>query len=325
MDGVTTPIVVGFDVEPDGLDIPRRERPPWRGFERTLELSKIVRGRLETELGEPVRFSWFLRMDPQIADVYGSPTWVVEEYGPALERLRREGDELGLHPHALRWDERRGGWLTDTADQGWVEQCVRESFGSFRNAIGIQCRVHRFGDRYMSSALVAVLREIGVAVDLTLEPGRGPALSPTITEPVPDMTGIPRVPYQPHPADYRRPVKKLGPDGLWMLPLASANPDRALPAWRRAGRRLRHAGKPRHRPILLWAPWPSELLWDIVARDVEAGELLVLPFVVRADTLLEPAWAERFEAHMLALAHHRLGRSARLVTPSAAMWLSRPM
>jgi hypothetical protein len=130
--GMTTPIVVGFDVEPDGLDIPRRERARWRGFERAYELTGALRGRLETALGAPVSFSWYLRMDPQIADVYGTPLWVAETYSRELDALRAAGDELALHPHALRWDDSRDGWLTDSGNAAWVEECVRVSFDTFR-------------------------------------------------------------------------------------------------------------------------------------------------------------------------------------------------
>ncbi len=102
-----------------------------------------------------------------------------------------------------------------------------------------------------------------------------------------------------------------------MFPLTSANPDPALSIWRRGGRRLRHVGQPLHRPVLLWAPWSSTVLWDIVARDVESKALTALPFAIRADTLLNDEWASDFEAHMAALADHRLGREVVFTTPSA--------
>ena len=312
------PVTIVFDVEPDGLDIPRQERRRWTGFERAHEIVTELRPRLSDALGTPVRFGWCLRMDPQIADVYGSSTWVADTYGRELDGLRAEGDELALHPHALRWDAATDGWIIDNANEAWVEDCVRSAFDAFAQAFGEPCRVNRFGDRHISDPLIALLRSLGVSVDMTLEPGRPSAMTSALTAPIPDQRTIPRVPYQPDPADFRRASTTQSVDGLWMLPLASADPDPALPVWRRIGRRLRHRGEPMHRPVLLWAPWPSEVLWDIVARDVEARALTALAFAVRVDTLLNTAWADCFRDHMLALPVHRLGRSVSLTTPILA-------
>ena len=169
----------------------------------------------------------------------------------------------------------------------------------------------------MSNAVTRLLRDLDVSVDLTLEPGRGAVSEANISEPIPDQTDAPRRPFHPDPADFKRPTTDTGDDDLWMFPLTSANPDRALPVWRRGGRRVRHVGQPLHRPVLLWAPWPSKVLWDIVARDVESKALTVLPFMIRVDTLLNDKWAGDFEAHLTALADHRLGREVVFTTPSA--------
>ncbi len=313
------PIVVGFDVEPDGLDIPRRERRAWTGFERTLEVIDQLRPRLEDALRAPVAFSWHLRMDPQIEEVYGSASWVADAYGVQLDKLRAAGDELGLHPHALRWDDRRNGWLAAIDDEPWVQECVRVSFDAYRAAFGQPCRSHRYGDSYMGTEIVAIIRELGATSDLTVEPGR-PAHDMSSTErPLSAQFGVPRTPYQPDPADYTLALPRPQPGGLWVLPLASVNPDPALPAWRRLARRARHRGMPMHRPALLWAPWPTTLLWDLARADVDRGLLSVLPFMVRADTLLNPEWAASFKGHLMALAKHPLAARARLRTPSAVV------
>jgi hypothetical protein len=171
----------------------------------------------------------------------------------------------------------------------------------------------------MGDEIVEVIRELGARADLTVEPGRPAHAMSSTPGPVPDQFRAPRTPYQPDPADYLSAMPQSSSDGLWILPLASVDPDAALPPWRRLGRRVRHRGRPRHRPLLLWSPWPSELLWDLVEADVDAGQLSVLPFIVRADTLLNPAWSERFESHLLALAEHPFGRRVELTTPSVAV------
>ena len=95
------PVLLSFDVEPDEIEV-GVDAPPWLGFERLLERVKPLRDDLAVATGRPVRFDWFLRMDPQIAEAYGSAAWVVDRFGADLARLRSEGDLVGLHPHALR-------------------------------------------------------------------------------------------------------------------------------------------------------------------------------------------------------------------------------
>ena len=95
------PVILCFDVEPDDIEV-ATDAPPWVGFERLLELAPRWREQLAGATGRPVRFDWFLRMDPQIAEAYGSSSWVVDRYGRDIEGLRAAGDLIGLHPHMLR-------------------------------------------------------------------------------------------------------------------------------------------------------------------------------------------------------------------------------
>ena len=94
------------------------------------------------------RFCWFLRMDPQVKLLHGSAAWVVERYGVQIERLRRAGDEVGLHTHA--WRRVGEEWVIDHGDQGWVNECVQVSFDAYESAFGHPCRSFRFGDHWIA-------------------------------------------------------------------------------------------------------------------------------------------------------------------------------
>ena len=228
MTETTTPIVFAIDVEPDDPEFPPGSTEPWLGFERCVDLFGDIRDSLTRATGSPVRLSWFLRMDPQIERGYGTATWAADRYATQFELLRQSGDEIGLHTHAWRWDEGGSRWIADLADEPWVEDCTRASFEAYRVAFGERCRAHRAGDRFMSNALLAVLRELDVEVDLTVEPGmRGVpmARSRPHTANIPDMAAVPRVPYFPSSTDWRRPESdQPAADGLLMLPLTSADP-----------------------------------------------------------------------------------------------------
>jgi hypothetical protein len=138
--------------------LPPENPSGWRGFELLADRSDGLRERLAALTGQPARFTWFLRMDPQIAEAYGDPGWVARRYQGALEGLRERGEALGVHPHAWRWDRDRRMWFADHADRSWVSRCVDMSFATFADRFGTPPAHHRFGSRYVSEAVLGAGR-----------------------------------------------------------------------------------------------------------------------------------------------------------------------
>src|SRR4051794_15451026 len=77
------PVVLCIDVEPDPRVLDPATTPPWDGFERLIERLPALRQRLAEATGKPAAFTWALRMDPQVAEAFGSPSWLAEKYGDA--------------------------------------------------------------------------------------------------------------------------------------------------------------------------------------------------------------------------------------------------
>jgi hypothetical protein len=166
-----TPVVLCVDVEPDPRVFDRADPVDWAGFERLMERIAALRERLSEATGKPAAFTWFLRMDPQVAETWGSPIWPAEKYGDTLTALTEQGDELGLHTHFWRWGSRADEWFADYQDPGWAEHCVTMGLESFETAFGRGCTAHRGGDHFLSGALLSILSAYGVKVDLSVEPG----------------------------------------------------------------------------------------------------------------------------------------------------------
>ena len=124
---MTIPVVLCIDVEPDPRVVNRSTPEPWRGYELSQQYIADLRARATAVTGEPANFSWFLRMDPQVAESYGSASWVADRYADHLTSVREEGDEIGLHPHAWRWLPAEKTWTQDFGDERWVEHCVTHS------------------------------------------------------------------------------------------------------------------------------------------------------------------------------------------------------
>lgn len=199
------PIVLCVDVEPDARLVDRANPVDWAGFERFLTKLPALRELLVALTGAPPRFTWFLRMDQQIAETWGSHRWVADRYGADLAALEAEGDELGLHIHTWRWVESAGSWIAEREDPTWIASCTTDALDAFEASFGRPCRSHRGGDRHLDADMMALLAERGLTADLTVEPGsppEGPLDHGELARgTTPDYRTAPFEPYRP-----------LGPD-----------------------------------------------------------------------------------------------------------------
>jgi hypothetical protein len=292
------PVVFCIDVEPDARVFDRGAPRPWLGFERFLQRLPALRRRLSEVSRAPAAFTWFLRMDPQVAETWGSPAWAAETYGDVFAELAGSGDELGLHTHNWRWDLEAREWVADYDDPAWGEHCLRTGLDAFETCFGRACAVHRGGDHFLSGAMLSCLAARGVTVDLTVEPGQFPsgALGGERTHGLsPDYRAVPTEPYRSTPGTFPAP-EPAGRTGPVLVPLLSA-----------PGRRGRRS------PL---SPETSSVRF--VPRL--AAELLrkpppLLAVVVRTHVALGPRW-DSLADNLEHLARHR---HMRFVTASAAV------
>ena len=149
------PVVLCIDVEPDDRQIAPADARPWRGFEGLRAWMGALRPRLPAPAGAP-RFSWFVRVDRQVAEAFGSPAWALAHYAREIGALQLAGDELGIHSHAYRWDAcHPAGSRGPNLDSSGLYPC-RESPRALR-ADGAQW-VDRGGPAEWSAAHRAALR-----------------------------------------------------------------------------------------------------------------------------------------------------------------------
>lgn len=322
------PTVLCIDVEPDGN--PPHPAASWPGFESMLAYTDELRDRVAVVTGAPVRFTWVLRMDPQIEALQGSTRWLGDRYATELDRLCAAGDSIGVHTHAWRRADASDphAWIADWGDPGWVEQCLDQALSSFAQAFGRPCVVHRFGDRFLTARLQARLGAHGVKVDLTVEPGARSvgALYPgwQTTHRPPDYAAAPRAPYLPDPQDPLRPSRDQDAPGPWQLPLTAVDASDTLPLWRRIAREVRYPGRVRHRPVVLWAPGPADALWSMVDRELATSAEPYLAFAIRSDVLLSARSAVPFSEKVDALLRSPLAQRLAFTDPISALATLRP-
>jgi glycosyltransferase involved in cell wall biosynthesis len=288
------PIVLCIDIEPDRRMLSRRGAEPLLGFEKLMTLLPGLRDRIAAATGVAPLFTWFLRMDPQIADVYGSPTALAEHYERELAELMAAGDEMAVHAHAWRWT---GYWVNDHADWAWVNHSADIALDAFAQAYGSPATAFRYGVNYMSGPLARHLDDVGVAVDITIDPGRRATRSLVPSEPatgfIPDTRTAPAFAYRPSRDDY------LAPDfsrtsGLVFLP-HSIGVSLSL---RPIGDRLIPTGE-----YETLEPWLApDSFREMLAIRLAAPNLTHLAFGLRTDIgLLTDQWAAT-EANLVEVA-----------------------
>jgi hypothetical protein len=319
------PVIFCVDVEPDPRLVNRFAPEPWLGYEFTQRYLAELRGRIETATGAPARYSWFLRMDPQVAEAYGGPTFIVDRYERHLKEVDAAGDEIGLHTHLLRWLDDRGTWLHDFGNQQWAEHCVRMSVEAFARALGRPCVSMRLGDRWLNTATVNLLEALDIRYDLTAEPGTRSVPTPKAGElasgPLPDYARVPREPWRPSETDFRRPANRPG-RRIRMIPLTSGHRKLGLNV-RRHLRRIRASGVRYRRqdtPLYMFQEWrPPDTFGAMLDRALAAQRNPYLAFAIRTDIGAEARFFRAVNAALEALLAHPAAPRFRFCTPAAAL------
>lgn len=297
--GSAVPVILGVDVEPDARVVDLRN-PSWDATAAFFSKVADLRRRAAAVAGAPLRFTWFPRADPQVEIANGSAGWALENFRADWNAVRLEGDEIGLHMHPWRWDEAAGGWCQDHADEDWVVGCARSAIETFRTAFGHTPACYRGGDRYLSNAVVRLLEDEGVALDLTLE--RMPGVPRLVmaergTGEIPDGTAVPLRAYRPSSADFRVP----DPDrtsGLAMLPLTAYGQASLVP----------------------WLPNKEfeQALDALISRHADGSQKLThMAFVARSDLANIPQW-DAFARNILTLARRVRAGQLAFATASGA-------
>ena len=316
------PVIFCIDVEPDARQVDPADNGSWAGFEATAEFFNDLRPCLEETTGAPAKFSWFLRMDPQVERVYGSASWVVHQYGNLIEQLERAGDEIGLHTHAWRWDDSTREWIADHGDQLWVEHCVRTSFRAYEESLDRPCRSFRFGDHWMNNETMHLLESLGVEFDLTIEPGirdvKELNKGEGATGPRANYVSVPTNPFRPSKVDFRRPGNRSALN-LWSIPLSTGRRLITKPGPLAPIKRAVSTFKWRHQPLPLNPAIAQHEFNSILNCLLSSEAISYIAPVVRTDAAIKNG--PKLKQNMETMLTHRHVSRFRFVKPNEALQL----
>ena len=283
------PVIFCIDVEPDPFLVNRYNPEPWLGFEGTQRYLTKMRARIEEATEAPAHYTWCFRMDPQVAESYGSPTWAVDRYPGFIKKVLHCGDELGTHPHAYRWSKDQQSWVEDLGNQDWVNYCVEMAMDAHIKAFGRPCETFRFGNFWMNTTTINFLEKLGIRYELTVEPGMPPhdpsrrGKGPS-TGSFPDFCRVPRMPYTPCVEDFCQRATK-GSRTIQIIPLTSSSLQlggNLLARWRR----LRANGwchRLQNTPLAMWKNWKAPNTFDrMLDRAISEQAHPYLAFAIRS-------------------------------------------
>ena len=161
----------------------------------------------------------------------------------------------------------------------------------------------------MSNRAMALLENLGVPVDLTLEPGFGetPSYHPEkpFTGFIPDQRRVPDRPYRPAQDDFRRP-DPAKTSGIWEIPLTTAYLKPRLKFWLKPA--LVSAN------LYLSAPQIVRVFHTALAEN--RGYLSI---IVRPDVFLNKNNPRNMDAIFDGLLKHPLASRMAFVSPAEAL------
>jgi hypothetical protein len=145
-------------------------------------------------------------------EIYGSASWVIEQFADTWRKLESEGHELAWHPHLWRWRDSLNCWVQETDDAQWITECMEVGLSQFRRSLGKDPVTCHTGWTFHNNVTMTKISESGIKVDFSASPGvyfrGGPGDGGTQFDNNIDWRGTPQRWYRPSRADYRKPADK---------------------------------------------------------------------------------------------------------------------
>lgn len=204
-------IVIVCDCDPDRVEYGGysygEKRLVWNGV--TKGIPALLEGvcRLEEYYKCRVPFTWNVRSDDQIKQVFGNAGWIIEEYFDIWDKLRKRGDSLCWHPHLWKWNIQNGYWYQEVKAEHWIEECLSSGYSAFKEIVQPEKVFVHTGWCFQNNFTMKILNELGIIADYSALPGMRndgyrdgkAALTNSF-----DWQITPHKPYFPSLNDYRR-------------------------------------------------------------------------------------------------------------------------
>lgn len=209
-------IALTIDVDSDFFDssLSRNKKGElqWNGIETGIPLLVEMFKKYRDSFGNPVKITWFVRVDNQIKEIYKNAAYLLIKYRRLWETFEKRGDEIGWHPHLYRKSE--GKWIQETRPT-YIKQDLQESYKAMTES-GFSPICSRIGEAFQSNEIMVELFKLGIRIDSTAMPGRVRIDEQRNI----DWKGTPSSPYYPSATDYRIHGKENDRIGILEVPMS---------------------------------------------------------------------------------------------------------
>lgn len=230
------PVLILIDAEPDGFFLDRTKALPWSGIEAGFGVVEEMRQSAADALGRPAHFTWMVRCDAQVAQVYGDAGWSFRTYRAAFAELEEAGDDVGIHIHGYHWSDDLHDWVEDYGDPQWIEECLDLGLDAFTRTMGRAPRTSSVGYSWSSQRFVARCEAAGIRHEMSVVAGRKPKGFPNTkgayAGALPDYSKVQAQPYHPSLDNYLVP-DPTRTEGMWVIPHVSALAPTPRVTWKR--------------------------------------------------------------------------------------------
>lgn len=310
------PAILRFDVEPDFHD----GSDTWEGFERYFDVVNTLRSNMQNLNIKPFKASWFIRFDPEIERRFSSGDYIAATYGELLRQLKKKGDAFGIHIHMHRWDEDRQALYSDHSQHDWARHCLRSSVEVFKKHFGYAPRFMSAGGYYFEKRLIDEARQLGIEVDVSIEPGldsktEDPSLGTYVEGTTCDYTNFPQLPYYPSDEAIHKPDSQNIQNRMLLIPLTSFNYEHHMKPWHKKLVRKLLGRTSSHLPLNPWKTWKSpKTYWDLVEAAMTALPHPCFIIAIRTDSPKSETF-QRAACLLDYLPQHPLSKRLRFTDP----------
>lgn len=293
------PVLNCIDVEPDSSAAEIGHFKPWLAYEKMHRYLSRWRSSISKKTGSHAHFVWFYRIDSQIQRVYGSLGWPLEHYNKLIHESLARGDEIGIHPRFVQWDDIYEEWRFLESTSYFCKENLLSSLQAYHQALGIPCRALRLDDNFWENELLDFALRQGIQYDVnTLQPEVNQNQYTSVTE-----IETPSVPFR-----YLNPDLYLAENGrncLWIFPQTKAMFDGRFGFWYRLRKLFSDDQIPKNLEIHLSLAMDPILFEKAIKNLVQDTWPLCVVLVTPADTILNHRLAVFIENNIKFLLEHQ--------------------
>ncbi len=143
-----------------------KQKFSWNGIERGLDNLFSVLRNYQDSFGGNGAVTHFIRADEQIKAGCGAYNYMFKKYERLWKKLMHEGDEIGWHYHAFKWDGKN--WIQETNDDSYLKKSMADSWEAIKS---LKIQSSRMGWFFHNNTTMNALSDLGVNYDSSAIPG----------------------------------------------------------------------------------------------------------------------------------------------------------